>query len=326
MNLRTTFDIKPSPDKITHRSKLVAIGSCFATMVGRRLEDRKYDLLVNPFGTIFNPISIFSLLEKSLKGTIIPSEECINYQDKYIHYQYHSSITADSKEKLLHTINEIHKITGSYSKEASHLFITLGTAYVYEHNELELLVANCHKQPSALFSKRLLEINEMINSFDNLYKLLAQSNPELNIIITVSPVRHTKDGIPENQLSKSILRVLVNKLVQRYEKVQYFPSYELMMDDLRDYRFYKEDLIHPTEQAENYIYEKFQEAYIADEDRLLDKNITDLQKSLQHKPFNPNTTAHQKFLNKLEDKIKNMPNYLNFGPELDNVKKQLKEN
>lgn len=325
MNLRTIINISPHSNKIDHLSKMVAVGSCFATMLGRRLKDRKYDLLVNAFGTIFNPVSIFSLIEDSLIDAEPSKEEFICYQDRYIHYKYHSSISADSKEELISQIKEIHQITKSYLIEATHLFITLGTAHVYEHKELQQLVANCHKQPSALFTKRLLDLAEMEASFENLYHRLIELNPQINIILTVSPVRHTKDGIPENQLSKSILRVLVNQLVQKWENVNYFPSYELMMDDLRDYRFYKEDLIHPTDQAENYIYEKFEEAYIADEDRQLDKKITEINKSIHHKPFNPNTSAHQNFLNKLVRKIEDMPSYLHFDNELENIKSQIKE-
>jgi len=326
MNLRTTFNIPSFSTKISHHTKMVAIGSCFATMLGKRLLDRKYDLLVNPFGTIFNPLSLFSLLENSMNESEPSSAEIVFYQDKYIHYKYHSSISAHTEENLISQLREIHQSTGSYLKKASHLFITLGTAYAYEHNELQQLVANCHKQPSALFTKRLLDVNEMEASFEKLYQKLLQFNPQLNIIITVSPVRHTKDGIPENQLSKSMLRVLVNHVVQRFENVHYYPSYEMMMDDLRDYRFYREDLIHPTEQAENYIYEKFEEAYIGEEDKIIDKKIIDINRSLQHKPFNPKTAAHQKFLNKLVDKIEDLPPFLDFNQELSTIKNQMIKN
>lgn len=326
MNLRTTFNVPTFPNKISHQSKMVALGSCFATMLGRRLEERKYDLLVNPFGTIFNPISLFSLIQNSIIECQPNHKEIISYQDRFIHYGYHSSISADTKEELLSQIKDIHLITGKYLKEATHLFITLGTAHVYEHNDLQQLVANCHKQPSAHFTKRLLSLLEMEASFDKLYQQLIQFNPQLNIILTVSPVRHTKDGVPENQLSKSLLRVFVNQLVQRFENVHYFPSYELMMDDLRDYRFYKEDLIHPTEQAENYIYDKFEEAFIGEENKMLDKRIIDINRSLLHKPFNPKTVAHQKFLNNLVAKIEDLPPYLNFGPELKIIKMQMTEN
>jgi len=326
MNLRTTFNIPSFNSKISHHSKMMAIGSCFATMLGKRLEDRKYDLLVNPFGTIFNPVSLFSLLKNSIIEYQPNPAEIIYYQGRYIHYQYHSSISTDTEVELMSRLNTIHQVTGNYLKESTHLFITLGTAYAYEHIELQQTVANCHKQPSGLFTKRLLDLTEMNSAFNNFYRKLIKLNPDIHITLTVSPVRHTKDGIPENQLSKSLLSVLVNQLVQRWDNVHYFPSYELMMDDLRDYRFYKEDLIHPTEQAENYIYDKFEEAFIGEEDRLLDLKIIELYKSIQHKPFNPNTAAHQKFLNKLVIKIKSMPPYLNFDPELEIIKIQMTEN
>jgi hypothetical protein len=323
MNLRTSFNIAPSPYKISHQSKLLAIGSCFATMVGKHMKDRKYDLLVNPFGTIFNPISVFTLLQNSISELELKEEEFIQHQEKWIHYQYHSSISADSKEELLTYIQNLHGITFQYLREASHLFITLGTAFIYEHKPMMRPVANCHKQPSSLFSKRLLTISEMAASFEQLYEQINAINPGIHIILTVSPVRHIKEGVPENQLSKSLLRVLVDQLMQYGDNVHYFPSYELMMDDLRDYRFYKEDLIHPTEQAEQYIYQKFEEAYIAQEDRFLDEKVIEINKSLSHRPFNPNTQSHKKFLKNLLDKITQMPKYLDFSKELDAVKRQL---
>jgi len=209
MNLRTTFDIIPAPHKISHQSKLLAIGSCFATMVGKYMKDRKYDLLVNPFGTIFNPLSVFALLENSISGKEPSPEEFILHQEKWIHYQYHSSISADTKEELLHLILNQHNLTNCFLQKASHLFITLGTAFIYEHKTLMKPVTNCHKQPSKLFTKRLLSIEEMSASFDRLYGRIKDINPNIHIILTVSPVRHIKEGIPENQLSKSQLRVLV---------------------------------------------------------------------------------------------------------------------
>jgi len=323
MNLRTTFDITPSPHKIDHQSKLLAMGSCFATMIGKHMKERKYDLLVNPFGTVFNPLSVFALLDNSISGKEPSSQELIQHQEKWIHYQYHSSISADTEEELLSQIQKLHNITHRYLREASHLIITLGTAFIYEHKALLRPVTNCHKQPSGLFTKRILNINEMAESFGLLYERIKGINPNIHIILTVSPVRHVKDGIPENQLSKSLLRVLVDQLIQHRSNVLYFPSYELMMDDLRDYRFYKEDLIHPTDQAELYIFNKFEETYIASEDRLLDEKILDIHRSLAHRPFNPTTPSHQKFLIKLMDKMTQMPKHLDFSDELDYVKKQM---
>ncbi|KEO72609.1 GSCFA domain-containing protein [Anditalea andensis] len=325
MNLRTTFNIPPSLNQISHHSKIMAMGSCFATMLGKRLEDRKYDVLINPFGTIFNPVSLFTLLEDTIRRTSPNIDRSIFYQDRYLHYNYHSSLSAATQGELISDLENIHLSTNSYLKKISHLFITLGTAYAYQHNYTEQLVANCHKQPAALFTKRLLSLEEMKLSFESLYHHLIDINPEINIIFTVSPVRHTKDGIPDNHLSKSLLRVLAALLVEQSENVHYFPSYELMMDDLRDYRFYKEDLIHPTEQAENYIYARFADTYISDKYKELDEKILKLRKSIEHKPFNSKSAAHQKFLNKLLINIKEMPDYLNFDAELAKIKKQIRE-
>jgi len=324
MILRTTFDIAPYPHKISHQSKFLAMGSCFATMVGQQLKDRKYDLLVNPFGTIFNPISLFSLLENSIDEKEPSTEELILHDEKWIHYQYHSHVSADSKEELLALIQGLHDKTNCYLQEASHLFITLGTSFIYEHNQFQRPVTNCHKQPSSLFKKRILILQEMADSFNQFYRKVITVNPNIHIVMTVSPVRHIKEGVPENQLSKSLLRVLTDVLVNQHKHVHYFPSYELMMDDLRDYRFYKEDLIHPTEQAEKYIYKKFEETFIIAEDHILDEKIMEIHKSLSHRPFNPDTQSHIKFLHKLADKISQMPPYLDFSDEMETIQNQLK--
>lgn len=323
MKFRTTFDITPVSTKITHHTKILAVGSCFAAMVGKRLRERKYEVLSNPFGTIFNPISLFTLLENALKQAQLDTGDIISTKDTFFHYQLHSEVSASSSSQLQQHIGQIQKATKNHLEEASHLFITLGTAWVYRHLEKNKLVANCHKQPSSLFTKELLSIEEMDKSFATLYNQLTNKNDNINIIITVSPVRHIKDGIPENQLSKSLLLVLANQLATKYTNVSYFPSYEIMMDDLRDYRFYKEDMIHPTGQAEDYIWGKFEESYINKSDLLLDQKILQIHKSISHRPFNPNAIAHQEFLRDIIMKIEQMPKPLDFSRELEMIKKQL---
>lgn len=323
MQLRTTFDIAPSQNKITHQNKLLAVGSCFAAMIGKRLKERKYDISVNPFGTIFNPVSLFQLMEKAITGEAFNKEDIISHQDKYLHYQYHSDVCANSASELQSLIHEINDSTKQYLNDASHLFITLGTAFAYRHVGSSSLVANCHKQPSSLFNKDVLSLQEMESSFLKFYGELIRVNPKINIIITVSPVRHTKDGIPENQLSKSLLVVFANQLSEQLQNIRYFPSYELMMDDLRDYRFYKEDMIHPTEQAEKYIWDKFTACFIHAQDQELDAKISSILDSLSHKPFHPASEAHQAFLHKLVEQIKQMPDHLDFSGELKRIEKQL---
>lgn len=323
MQFRTTFQIPTFEHKITHQNKLLAVGSCFASMVGLRLTERKYDVISNPFGTIFNPISLFNLLNDALNNEEPDPSEIISYQDRYLHYQFHSEVAACSSSGLLLNIDEIQNVSRTQLEKASHLFITLGTAWVYRYKVTDKLVANCHKQSSSLFTKELLSVEGMENSFSELHKELSRRNKNINIIFTVSPVRHTKDGIPENQLSKSLLLVLANQLSQQYPNVTYFPSYELMMDDLRDYRFYKEDMIHPTKQAEDYIWNKFEESYINPSDLQLDKKILEINRSISHRPFNSNSQAHQEFLKKLIVKIEQMPEHLDFSSELDMINNQL---
>ena len=300
MDFRTTFPIPTFDRKIGISSKLLSMGSCFSTMIGDKLEERKFKVLNNPFGTIFNPVSLFGLLHGSLIHQPVDESLLVEHDQRYYHLNAHSDLSSGQKDLLLVNIEERQDVCREYLTEASHIFITLGTAYVYELAADGQIVANCHKQPKSLFNKRLLGVEEMINSFKGFNQALKVINPTAEIIVTVSPVRHIKDGIPENQLSKSLLRVFSHEMAKMCPQVSYFPSYELMMDDLRDYRYYKDDLIHPTAFAENYIWEQFKNAYFDQETLEIIKKIDGILNDLRHRPFHPQGASHQQFLQKME--------------------------
>ena len=323
MEFRTHFHIPASSSKITHKSSVFSIGSCFSTMLGEKLHERKFNVLNNPFGTIFNPISIFMLLSRALKGTRLDEDMAFEFQERFFHFSMHSSISAPQQQDLWAKIEAGLLQTRQFLTRSSHIFITFGTAHIYQLKRNGKFVANCHKQPQGLFNKRLLELDEIKASFKEFHTLLEKENPDAEIILTVSPVRHTKDGIPENQLSKSLLRVLCHQLDQLYPNVSYFPSYELMMDDLRDYRFYKEDMVHPTKQAEDYIWVLFKKSYMGKATQDTVRNIDGILNSLGHKPFNATGTAYRRFLQNLLQEMERMQEEFDFSKEISDVKQKL---
>src|SRR5690554_766961 len=323
MDFRTTFPIPHFERKITLGSKLLSMGSCFSTMIGDKLEERKFKVLNNPFGTIFNPVSLFQLLQRSLLDQQPDESLLLEHDQRYYHYTAHSDQTSSQKKQLLVNLIKKQSISRQFLAEASHIFITLGTAHVYELASSGQIVANCHKQPQSLFNKRLLSLEEMIISFKSFYGLLQEINPTADIILTVSPVRHIKDGIPDNQLSKSILRVFTHEMTKACSQVSYFPRYELMMDDLRDYRYYKDDMIHPTPFAENYIWELFKQAYFDHETLEKVKKVDGILNDLKHRPFHAESLSHQQFLHKLLQKMERMGPAFDFSKEITAVHDQL---
>lgn len=322
-NFRTEFRINPCQRRITHAEKMLTIGSCFSETIGNRLHQFKFQVSVNPFGVVYNPISIFENLTKALSDQPFDPDLCIQQHAKYYHFHSHSRLNALTKAELMDLLAQKQRETLNHLQTGSHLFITFGSAFAYRHTTFNSIVANCHKIPQPEFNKELLDLEQMKGSFEAFYKFLEQVNPNIQIILTVSPVRHIKDGVPENQLSKSLLRVFCDQLANSKSNVRYFPAYELMMDDLRDYRFYKDDLIHPNAMAEDYIWEKFQDSFFDTETRKLIKEIDQLHKSLSHRPFEPLSIQHEKFLQGLLEKVDSLPANLDFATERNSIKDQL---
>ncbi len=299
------------------------MGSCFADMVGNRLQQGKFQAENNPFGIIYNPISLLNLIQISIEGKDLDSSGMINQEGILLHYQLHSDLSSSDEQHFFNRFREVRDNLSEKLKICSHLFLTWGTAFVYERKEDGKPVANCHKQPAHLFHKRLLELEEMKTKFHMVYYLLKHANPRLKIVLTLSPVRHTKDGIPENQVSKSLLRVFCHEIQATLSDVSYFPAYEWLLDDLRDYRFYSEDLVHPSKMAEEYIWDKFLNTYLKSEDRAIYDAVAKVQLSLGHKPFNPQSQAHQRFLQRLILEMERLGEEIDFSEEINLVKNQL---
>lgn len=318
MQWRTELHITEKYPFISHTNQILTLGSCFADAIGKKLAENKWQTAINPFGTIYNPISILRLL-RFCTGLELPQKKlCVQNPEKiWLHYDFHSVLRGENQENLWQNIREkVSQITQFYSNSSA-IMLTLGTAWVYENKGH--IVANCHKMPACCFQKRLLTVEEICSDFEQTFPILQDKT----LILTISPVRHLKDTLPLNSVSKSVLRLACHYLQERYENVYYFPAFELVIDDLRDYRFYTDDLLHITPQAENYIWQKFQEAFLpAETQKILAKWQKILQK-VQHKPFNPKSEAHQKFLKNLLQELQAMQKNFDVSEEIAEVQRQI---
>jgi hypothetical protein len=324
MQFHTELTPELIPAPIGLSSRIVTLGSCFADVMGQRLADSKLTVLNNPFGTIFNPVSISRLVTMALSGTPPAESGYLERDGIWFHYDFHSSLWAHSRENLQTLLMQTLQQTGNALRSANYLLLTLGSAVVYRHKETNEVVANCHKMPGQLFEKYLYQIDHLRDSLTTLVRLLRRANPTLRVILTVSPVRHTRDTLPLNQVSKSMLRVLVHELTVWGDAIHYFPAYELMMDDLRDYRFYEADLIHPNAQAHDYIFGKFAESAFDPELRTFVAEWQRVRQALAHRPLHGGTTtADQQFLNQLATKLEKLADRVDTSAELCDVRNRL---
>ncbi len=293
---RTEVNVPSANLNLTLQDKVVTIGSCFAEVIGNKLQQQKVDVLVNPFGTIFNPISVCLLLKAASGQPYNFENHLVEHKGIWYAYDLHSSLSSPDKQELLQQIQHSLQRTSDYLQQASLLIITLGTAVAYRLRDTGKVVANCHKLPGSNFSRVLLSPGEALPALEDMHGFLKQINPKLKVLLTVSPVRHIKETIQTNSVSKSVLRVLAHQLEDAHEDVLYFPAYEIMMDDLRDYRFYKQDMLHPTELAEDYIWEKFVAAFYTSEFRQFMSAWEKIQRAVAHRPFHQASAAHQAFV------------------------------
>jgi len=300
MDFRLEFDPPSLSRKIDLDEKIMLVGSCFTEHVYNYLVGSKFCALQNPNGILFNPSSIAKSLSRYVENKHIHSSELFEQNSLWNHWDFHSSLSCPSQEESLLRINETISSAHSFLKDAQWLVVTLGSAYVYELNGNQI-VANCHKMPASVFTKRLLDPEEIISTYVALIDQLNQFNNTLNIIFTISPVRHLRDGFVENNRSKAVLIHAVDKLTRLHEHLHYFPSYELVVDDLRDYRFYAEDMVHPNYQATRYVWEKFCTAAINGRSREVMKELEQLNTAYLHKPLHPDSTEHSKFRKKYRE-------------------------
>ncbi len=324
MEFRTKLTVSPSDRAITHNSRLLTVGSCFANEVGQKLADNKFQVLVNPFGTIFNPLSLFELLEKSFSGEPLRTMP-VERDGLFFHYGLHSRYFAESPETINRLVQRQMQHTADFLRTPADsdkwLIITLGTAWIYELADSGVPVANCHKMPANNFCKRLLQTKEIIDNFEKMLIILPKN---CRVILTVSPVRHIKDTLPLNAVSKSVLRLAVHQITERFPQTDYFPAYELLLDDLRDYRFYAADMLHPSEQAVDYIFDKFASTYFRTPTLQLMQRWQKIRQGLAHRPLHANSNAHRRFLEQLLRKLVEIALHLDVGKEMTELQARLK--
>ena len=308
MKWRTEVDIKEDKGYLKYEHSLISMGSCFSDEIGVKLKNNGFDIKVNPAGILFNPVSIMQLIQNSLDEKI--REDMILERDGiFYHYGLHSSVSGTSKTDLLKQIEFLQFKIKKRLSEADHLFLTFGTAFLWRLQNDNSAVANCHKMPANLFKKELVDHVRLEDFSVQLFQRLKELNPKLKILLTVSPVRHSREGLHENNLSKSTLLLFANKLANTFDNIQYFPAYELVMDELRDYRFFKEDLVHPNEQAVDYVFEKFRSAFF-DQKTIEQFELHDkIRKAEAHDHMNASEESiqkHESYISDLKEKLQKL--------------------
>ncbi len=311
MQFHTEVDIKKGEFQLTHEQNILLLGSCFADNMGGKLAADKFNVMCNPFGTLYNPMSIAWQIERSISGKhfTTSSEEILKDGDIYHSWMHHTDFSANSANQLVERMNAAMEHTHDTLKTAGTLIITFGTAIIYELKASGSLVANCHKQKDCLFARRTLSTDEIAERWTQLCRTLHEFNPKLRIIFTVSPIRHKRDGFHQNQLSKATLLLAVDKIIENVNTsvtTAYFPSYEIMMDQLRDYRFYADDMIHPSQTAVEFIWQRFKDTYISSQTQSVIDRCKEISNILKHRPSDPSSQAYLSLIRKTLDKINSL--------------------
>lgn len=317
MDFRTVADIPALGLTLTHRTSGLLLGSCFADAIGERMEAGKLPVCRNPLGVLYNPLSIASTLRRIAAPVFFTAEDLFQRDGLYGTFDAHSSLSDPDPDRTLEKLNEAVKAAHTVWKEAGYLILTLGTARVYRRKDTGRTVCNCHKFPAADFDHVLLSPEAVVRAFTD----LAAELPELarkQVLLTVSPVRHLKDGFAGNQLSKATLTVAAHRLCETFPGFRYFPAYEILMDELRDYRFYASDMVHPSGTAIDYIWERFSQNVFDAPTRNLLARIERIRRAAAHAPLRPDTEAYRVFCRKTlaeaEDLARTHP-YLDFSEE-----------
>ena len=325
MEFRTHVDLPLKQMEIHHSDRLMLFGSCFAENIGELLAENKFRIDINPFGVLYNPLSIAEAVNELLEGKVYSAKDLFYEHGLWHSWMHHSSFSSTDQSVCLEQINSRLIQATTWIKETDVLICTFGSAWVYEKEGK--VVGNCHKQPDVVFTRRLLEVDEIVETVRTTFLRLRMQNPKIQILLTVSPIRHIKDGLHGNQISKSTLLLAIHKLQEVLPDCYYFPSYEMMMDELRDYRFYSDDMLHPSSLAINYMWECFLQCFFPSLTVQLMKEWADIAKRLNHKPLSPNLESYRDFLNETVlklDQIKKKLPYIDINKELEQCQTQLK--
>jgi len=302
-HFRTTIKLEKQTQSIDYDSPILLLGSCFTEHISQKLTYFKFDTLTNPFGIVFNSSAIKTAVTECVNNKVYTESDLKKHDDLWFSFKHHSQFSSPEQTKTLTAINNAIKGAHLFIKTASHIVITLGTAWVFTDNDTEEIVANCHKVPQKQFTRSLQSIAQISDDLEAIESAIKSVNKKVQIIYTVSPVRHLRNGFAENMQSKAHLISTVQKHINKHESSHYFPAFEIMMDDLRDYRFYEADMIHPNNTAVNYIWNLFKKSWLSDKSEETMTIIEGIQKDLQHRPFNKNSVSYKKFEENLNKKI-----------------------
>ena len=317
---RTPIEIPVSEFNLTYKKNITMIGSCFTDNIGKKLTHYKFPVSINPFGVLYNPESVRNALDILVNEKYFGEEDLHEHNSRWLSFYHDTSFSGHDREMVLQEINKSIHAGNQWLNKTNLLIITFGTARVYHHKKRDHIVSNCHKLPAKEFKRYLLDINEIVDGYRELIGQLKKFNPNLHIVFTISPVRHWKDGAVGNQQSKAILVLAIKKLLGEFPELEYFPAYEILMDELRDYRFYAEDMLHPGETGINYIWDRFCETYIKKSTWKLMEKVDAIVKAKNHRPFHPKSLEYQEFLKKQIEKTEQFLDkypHIDLRPELD---------
>lgn len=313
MELTTKIEISSNELQIKHTDRVLLLGSCFADNIGEKLSKGGFDCLHNPFGTLYNPASISAMLSQSVIDRRYTAESRELFRDErtgqWHSWMHHSMFSSADREHLITQINDATHLTSQRIKDAGLLIVTFGTSIIYRLKADGMLVANCHKQADRMFVRERMSHHDIVNQWVELLRQIHDINPKMKVIMTVSPIRHKRDGLHVNQLSKAVLLLAVDDIVCKCNDdgqdkwVQYFPSYEIMMDELRDYRYYADDMVHPSPLAVEYIWERFADTYFTADTKSIIRQCNDICRALSHRPSDPESESYRKFIDATNDKI-----------------------
>ena len=302
MKFRTEIEAAPLAEGLEYGAKIFALGSCFAENISERLKRAKFSIASNPFGILFNPASIAAAIDRLADARSFAVCDITAGKEGYFSFDAHSSLDGKTHTEAFGNLNKAVAQGAKSLAEADWVILTFGTAWVYEHEGR--VVANCHKQPASQFERRRLSVTEIVERYSRLFEGILRDK---RVILTVSPVRHIGDGLQENSVSKATLRLAVEELVAKYENAHYFPSYEILIDDLRDYRYYADDLAHPSNMAVDYVWERFCDVVLTDAAKAKLSQVEQIVAAAEHRPFNPESEAHKAFCRKMLAKMESMP-------------------
>ena len=329
MELYTHVDLPNDFPRITHRDRLMLLGSCFASHMGERLSRGKFCCDVNPYGVLYNPLSISAALREMVAGKVYTADGLFFHNGCWHSPMHHGDFSSSSAEETLRRINMRLQQASDTVRQLDWLLLTLGTAWVYEDRETGSIVGNCHKLPERCFVRRRLSVDEIVRDYVSLFSGLFARLPHLRVLFTVSPIRHVRDGLHANQLSKATLLLAVEQICQAFPgQVFYFPAYEIVLDELRDYRFYADDLVHPSGKAVDYVWERFVKVCVSSESLQIMEESENISRMLQHKPFRPESEEYKRFLGQIVLKIERLNGkypYLDFQNERETCHIRLNE-